>query len=181
MEENGKLWPTRLRERGIDLLSLKATVAAANFGMPSGAVVQPSGGQMLSVETGEFLTSAEDVAGLVVGVHNGKPVYLREVARIEASAQQATRHVWFAEKDSGTHPAVTLTVTKKPGQNAVDVSSAARQRIEALRNDPRAIEREAFITAHRTGLDVAYSLEQDSWNGQRYLQLSVSDVRAVEG
>ena len=45
----------------------------------------------------------------------------------------------------------------------------------------RAIEREAFITAHRTGLDVAYSLEQDSWNGQRYLQLSVSDVRAVEG
>jgi single-stranded-DNA-specific exonuclease len=45
----------------------------------------------------------------------------------------------------------------------------------------RAIEREAFITSHRSGLDVAYSLSQDTWNGQRYLQLSVSDVRAVEG
>ena len=45
----------------------------------------------------------------------------------------------------------------------------------------RAIEREAFITAHRSGLDVAYSLEQDSWNGEQYVQLSVSDVRAPQG
>ena len=43
----------------------------------------------------------------------------------------------------------------------------------------RAIEREAFITSHRAGLDVAYSLEQDSWNGQRYLQLSAEDEDAI--
>ena len=136
--------PTRLRERGIDLLSLKATVAAANFGMPSGAVVQADGGQMLSVETGEFLTSADEVAGLVVGVHNGKPVYLREVARVEAGAAQPQRYVWFtpgaADAEAAgvvagqVYPAVTLTVTKKPGENAVDVASAARERLEVLRN-----------------------------------------------
>ncbi len=136
--------PTRLRERGIDLLTLKVTIAAANFGMPSGAVVQPEGGQMLTVETGEFLTSAEDVAGLVVGVHNGKPVYLREVAKVEAGAMQPQRYVWFtpgvadaqaAGVQAGqVYPAVTLTVTKKPGENAVDVAAAARARIDVLRN-----------------------------------------------
>ena len=139
-----QLDPTRLRERGIDLLSLKATVAAANFGMPSGAVVQADSGQMLSVETGEFLTSAEDVAGLVVGVHNGKPVYLREVAMVEAGAAQPQRYVWFTPGAADAQaagvqagqvfPAVTLTVTKKPGENAVDVASAARARLDVLRN-----------------------------------------------
>jgi multidrug efflux pump subunit AcrB len=141
--------PVRLRERGVDLLGLKATLAAANFGMPSGSVVDPSGKapQMLSIETGEFLTSPEEIGSLVVGVSQGKPVYLREVARIEAGAQQPQRYVWFtpgAATPAGTgtaavqpgqvYPAVTLTVTKKPGENAVDVSRAARERVEVLRN-----------------------------------------------
>ncbi|MFM7002198.1 MAG: efflux RND transporter permease subunit [Limnohabitans sp.] len=144
------LEPSRLRERGIDVMSLKATLAAANLGMPSGAVLQPDSGKMLTVETGEFLTSAEDVASLVVGVHEGKPVYLREVARVEAGAQLPKRYVWYTPgaangaepaqegHDKGqagqVYPAVTLTVTKKPGENAVDVASAARARLDLLRN-----------------------------------------------
>ncbi len=44
----------------------------------------------------------------------------------------------------------------------------------------RAAEREAFVTAHRGGIDLAFSLEQDTWNGERYLQLSVADFRAPE-
>ncbi len=146
------LEPTRLRERGVDLMGLKATLAAANFGMPSGAVLQADNGQMLTVETGEFLTSADDVADLVVGVHQGKPVYLREVARIDTGAQLPQRYVWYTpgaaaqgaqgasvgDADKTTvgqvFPAVTLTVTKKPGENAVDVASAARARLDVLRN-----------------------------------------------
>ena len=44
----------------------------------------------------------------------------------------------------------------------------------------RAAEREAFVTAHRGGIDLAFSLEQDTWNGERYLQLSIADFRAPE-
>jgi len=144
------LEPSRLRERGIDVMSLKATLAAANLGMPSGAVMQPDSGKMLTVETGEFLTSADDVASLVVGVNQGKPVYLREVARVEAGAQLPKRYVWYtpgaavgteaAQEGHATgqagqvYPAVPLTVTKKPGENAVDVASAARARLDMLRN-----------------------------------------------
>jgi multidrug efflux pump subunit AcrB len=139
--------PLRLRERGVDVLGLKNTLAAANFGMPSGTVLEANGKtpQMLTVETGEFLTSAEDIGSLVVGVSNGKPVYLREVARIEVGAQQPQRYVWFtpgaasaSEPGAATagqvFPAVTITVTKKPGENAVDVARAASARVESLRN-----------------------------------------------
>ena len=45
----------------------------------------------------------------------------------------------------------------------------------------RAADREAFVAANRSAIDVAFSLEQDSWRGQRYLQLSVADFRAPEG
>ncbi|MEY5028165.1 MAG: hypothetical protein RLZ63_480 [Pseudomonadota bacterium] len=140
--------PTRLRERGVDLLSLKNTIAAANFGMPSGSVIQPDNGQMLTVETGEFLKSADEVGNLVVGVSNGRPVFLREVARIDVGPQLPQRYVWYtpgaaaqvlddkaATDNTGkVYPAVTLTVTKKPGENAVDVASAARAKLDVLHN-----------------------------------------------
>ena len=139
--------PVRLRERGVDVLGLQQMLAAANFGMPSGTVVDTGGAggsaRMLSVETGEFLKNADEIGSLVVGVSQGKPVYLREVARIEAGAQQPQRYVWYtpgAASEAGApaagqvFPAVTITVTKKPGENAVDVSRAARARVDALRN-----------------------------------------------
>jgi len=45
----------------------------------------------------------------------------------------------------------------------------------------RAIEREEFVTGHREAVDLAFSLEQDSWNGERYLQLSIADFKAPAG
>ena len=42
----------------------------------------------------------------------------------------------------------------------------------------RAAEREEFVTDHRGAIDLAFSLEQDTWNGERYLQLSVADFKA---
>ncbi len=140
--------PVRLRERGVDVMALKASLGASNFGMPSGAVLDVSdkSAQMLSVETGEFLRSAQDVGDLVVGVNKGLPVYLREVARVETGAQLPQRYVWFtpgaaavpstsnAVTAGSVYPAVTISVTKKPGENAVDVAGAVRERITALGN-----------------------------------------------
>jgi len=44
----------------------------------------------------------------------------------------------------------------------------------------RSAEREPFVAEHRAAIDLAYALEQDTWNGERYLQLSVADFRAPE-
>jgi multidrug efflux pump subunit AcrB len=140
------LEPARLRERGVSVQALHQAIAAANQAMPSGTVVNPfgDGADMLTVETGEFLRTADDVGDIVVGVHQGRPVYLREVARVDAGARLPQRYVWFtpgpaADAVAGAqagqaYPAVTVTVTKKPGENAVDVAAAARARLEELRN-----------------------------------------------
>jgi len=143
-----QLDPARMRARGIDLISLQKTIAAANYGMPAGAVVQPAkegGAQMLSVEAGEFLRDANDVADMVVGISGGKPVFLRDVAVVTAGAMQAQQYAWFTPgaadattqdplQTGQSYPAVTIQITKKPGENAVDVSGAVLQRIQALRN-----------------------------------------------
>jgi len=160
----------RLRARGVDLLSLQKTVAAANSGMPAGAVLQGnasanpgSGSQMLTVEAGEFLRNADDVADMVVGVSNGKPVFLRDVATVTAGTQQPQHYVWFtpgaayaaeagatdakASTTAGqSYPAVTIQVSKKPGENAVDVSGAVRARMDALRNTVIPSGMEATVT-----------------------------------
>jgi single-stranded-DNA-specific exonuclease len=44
----------------------------------------------------------------------------------------------------------------------------------------RAGERESFVAEHRAAIDLAFSVDQDVWNGERYLQLSVADFRAPE-
>jgi multidrug efflux pump subunit AcrB len=139
--------PQRLRERGVDLLRLKDVLAAASLALPAGRVMDDASSagapRTLAVETGEFLRSAQDVGDLIVGLHQGKPVYLHEVALVEDGAAQTSKQVWFtpaASMDpagsvgSAGHPAVTISVTKKPGQNAVDVALAVRQRLDTLHN-----------------------------------------------
>lgn len=157
--------PARLRARGVDLIALKKTVAAANFGMPAGGVLESNNAgtdaQMLTVDAGEFLRNADDVGDLVVGSSEGKPVFLRDVARVEAGAQQAQRYVWFtpgvafASSESAqaqpqasgqSFPAVTISVTKKPGENAVDVSRAVVARLQSLRNAVIPANLEATVT-----------------------------------
>jgi multidrug efflux pump subunit AcrB len=141
------LEPNKLRERGVSVQALQGAIASANQAMPSGSVINPNPAKgepgMLSVETGEFLQNAQDVGDIVVGVNNGRPIYLREVARVEAGAQLPQRYVWFTPgaadaahpgQQGQNHPAVTITVTKKPGENAVDVAAGARERLENLKN-----------------------------------------------
>jgi single-stranded-DNA-specific exonuclease len=43
----------------------------------------------------------------------------------------------------------------------------------------RASEREPFVNEHRAGLDLAFSVDEDSWNGERYVQLTITDFRAA--
>jgi single-stranded-DNA-specific exonuclease len=42
----------------------------------------------------------------------------------------------------------------------------------------RASERESFVTAHKSAIDLAFSVEADTWNGEKYLQLNIADFRA---
>jgi multidrug efflux pump subunit AcrB len=131
--------PARLAATGVTLHELRAALQSANMGLPLGDVL--AGNRAVAIETGPYLRNAQDVADLVVTARAGKPVYLREVAEVRDGAPPAARYVWHGQvtreggKASVTEqPAVTLTVTKKPGENAIDVANAVQARVAELRN-----------------------------------------------
>jgi multidrug efflux pump subunit AcrB len=93
------------------------------------------------VETGTFFTSLEDLNQVVVGVHAGRPVYLRDVAeRIQDGPAEPDTYVLFANARGGAqqnpgpeYPAVTITVAKRKGTNATDISRRLLDNVNALR------------------------------------------------
>jgi multidrug efflux pump subunit AcrB len=132
-----ELDPTRMAGTGTTVADLRQALQSANLGLPVGELV--AGNRSVAIESGPFLRDAREIEDLVVGVRDGRPVFLREVATVRDGPPPAVRSVWHgvAARDgrpSAEHPAVTLTVTKKPGENAIDVADAVVRRVQALRN-----------------------------------------------
>jgi multidrug efflux pump subunit AcrB len=120
----------RMAAHGITAQDLKAALQLSNALQPSGNLV--TGNREILVETGTYLETAADVKRLVVGVDAGKPVFMSDVARIDDGADQPSQYVWHGSKD-GEFPAVTLSISKKPGVNAADVAESVIARAEALK------------------------------------------------
>jgi len=121
--------PDRLNAHGVSPLDLANALQLANVSLPAGSVVRDN--REVVVETNNYLESVEDVAGLVVGAHDGRPVYLRDVAQVVDGPPQPSRYVWTGTA-KGESPAVTLQVTKKPGENAVEVAERVLARVAEL-------------------------------------------------
>ncbi len=127
--------PARLNSTGISLSQLKAALASANLGLPLGDLLQDN--HAVALESGDYLKDARDVGELVVGVSGGRPVYLREVADVRNGPLTPKRYVWYGEAGKAgpsEYPAVTITVTKKPGENAIDVANAIMSQVAILKN-----------------------------------------------
>ena len=121
----------RMNAHGITAQDIRAALQLSNAAQPSGTLV--SGNREILVETGTYIESAADVKRLVVGVHEQRPVFMADVADILDGPDQATRYVWHADREHGELPAVTLSISKKPGVNAADVANAVIARAEALK------------------------------------------------
>ncbi|MCX8113643.1 MAG: efflux RND transporter permease subunit [Burkholderiaceae bacterium] len=135
--------PERLAAHRITVTDIERALRATNASAPAGSLT--SGNRAIEVRTGEFFADARDVAQLVVGVRgegtDRRPVYLSDVARVTDGADVPTRFVWHGEDvkaADGTvryteFPAVTIAVSKKPGENASTVADALMARVDELR------------------------------------------------
>jgi multidrug efflux pump subunit AcrB len=124
--------PARLASAGLDALSLRQALQGAHASAPLGDRVQ--GNQAIAMEAGPWLSNAREVEALIVGVSKGKPIALSEVATVTDGPLPPTRSVWHTEAGGATHPALTLAITKKAGENAIDVANALTARMDALKN-----------------------------------------------
>jgi len=125
--------PSSLAARGLTLAGIIPIIQQANREDRAGTITE--NGQEILVETGGFLRSAEDVGNIVIGVHHQRPVYLRDVATIHDGIGDRTTYVLHTDvaKNAPPEEAVTLTVAKRPGTNAVTVAKAVLMRVDALK------------------------------------------------
>ncbi|MEP7298683.1 MAG: efflux RND transporter permease subunit, partial [Burkholderiales bacterium] len=129
--------PVRMSAVGVTVPDLRQALLSANLGLPVGELI--TGNRAVAIESGPFLRRASEVAELVVGVRAGKPIFLRDVASVRDGPLPPSRYVWHgvagsASAPAAEYPAVTIAVTKKAGENAIDVANAVMKRVDALRN-----------------------------------------------
>ena len=159
--------PERLAAFKLTVADIRQALNTANSAMPSGSLNADN--RLIEIETGEFLASARDVSELVVGVSDGNPVYLADVAQIIDGPPQPARYAWFGTGvgakskgigAQGEFPAVTIAVTKKPGENAVVVANRLLARVDELRNTviPAGIETTVTRNYGETANDKAMKL-----------------------
>jgi len=142
--------PARLAARHLSAAEIVPMLLQANRQSIAGELT--SGNQEVLVETGGFLSTAQDASRVVVGVFAGKPVYLQEVADIKDGAEEPSQYVFFgsgAARNSvaSEQPAVTLSIAKRPGANAISVAHQVMKKIDALRG--RTIPNDVEVTITR--------------------------------
>lgn len=131
----------KMAENGVDALSIMQMIQANNGSMQSGSFVQHD--QEFLLTTGQFLATKEDMENLVVGVHQQMPVYLKQVAQINDAAGTAKSYVSFGysknnenfESNPSEYPAVTLSIAKVQGADAMQISEQILQRVEKLQDN----------------------------------------------
>jgi len=129
--------PERMAARGVAPTFLAQRLGQANRQLQAGSFA--SGNREYLVSTGGFLRNAEDVGGVVAGVSGGRPVYLRDVARIVDGPEEPADYVFFglgpAARAGGpvVSPAVTLSVAKRKGTNAIDVADKVLAKVDGLK------------------------------------------------
>ncbi len=136
-----KLDPDRLAGYGLGFQDLKRALQAANSSQVASTMVKDN--KEIEVQAGSFLTSPAEIGELVVGVHQERLVYLRDVAEVQYGPDQPEQYVWLGtgpaaqakgiETQGDYFPAVTIAVAKKAGTNAVDIADRVIQRFEQLK------------------------------------------------
>ena len=134
-----KLDPSRVAAYGLDGAKISRMIQGANLESQAGSY--PSDKGQVLVQAGDFLKTADDVRRVVVGVHQGRPVYLGDVATVTDGPKEPDNYVFFNTGPSGekikegksplgAYPAVTLTIAKRKGTNAITVADGILKRLE---------------------------------------------------
>lgn len=150
--------PDRMAAHHVSALEIQRAIQAANVRRTAGDLRNLD--QLIRVEGGSPFDSARELRDLVVGVFDGQPVFLKDVARIEDGPEEVSnyvRHGWGpargfthheffpstvlgenggehveATADQGSQAAVTIAIAKKKGTNAVWLANAVLREAEKL-------------------------------------------------
>ncbi|HUH46844.1 MAG TPA: efflux RND transporter permease subunit, partial [Arenibacter sp.] len=131
----------QMAESGVDAMEIMQMIQANNGSMQSGSFLQNDTEYLLT--TGQFLSTRVDVENLVVGVHQNRPVYLKQVAQIQDGPGTARSYVSFGySKNNGNYaenpseyPAVTISIAKVKGADAMKISEQILNKVKNLKQN----------------------------------------------
>jgi len=126
--------PERLSLYGITLQQLAAKIEGANRSFRVGTVREA--GEQRAVVAGRTLQELSEIGNILLTARDGRPVYVRDVARtVLATSPAESRVTDIRRTPEGLQraPAVSLAVAKRPGTNAVVIADDIVRRLEQVR------------------------------------------------
>ncbi len=137
-----ELKPEMMQAYHTSLLQVSAALKGADVSLTAGRIDRFN--RSFTVITNSFLTSVHDVEQLVVGVHQGRPVYMCDVAAVTDGPVEVDHYTRIGysvrnrrvDRRSNApleYPSVTLALAKKRGTNAVDVTRTILSKLNELK------------------------------------------------
>lgn len=129
----------KLAASGLDFISISEMIKANNSQLSSGSFDKND--TEFLVKTGKFLETKSDVENLVVGVYQDQPIYLKQVATIIDGPEVSQNYVSLgygqgsenASEHKSSYPAVTISVAKRKGADAMKVAEVIMDKVEHLK------------------------------------------------
>jgi HAE1 family hydrophobic/amphiphilic exporter-1 len=112
----------------LNLSQVKQVLTAENLNLPVGTI--KSGTQEYFVRFPARYKDVDEIKNTVVGYFNGRPVYLKDVAKVEDDYKEQTLNGWADGEKS-----IVLIVQKQSGTNTVEVAKGVRDKLEKIIKD----------------------------------------------
>ncbi|MBS7703077.1 efflux RND transporter permease subunit [Chelatococcus asaccharovorans] len=130
--------PEKLSLYGVTLQQLSSKIEGANRSFQIGRVREA--GQQRTLVAGQTLQTASEIGNLFITARDGRPVYVRDVAKV-VLATQPNEAIVTAVRKAGEGaeislqrmPAVSLAIAKRPGTNAVAIADTIIDRLDQVR------------------------------------------------
>ena len=122
--------PARLAAYGLDPVAVQRAIVQTNAQAAAAGPV--TGGQAIGLDAGSRLRTADEVRRVVVSAASGRPITVGDLADVVDGDAEPVSYVRYQSREAGTRPAVTITVAKRKGTNAIDVAHRVAQKLDTL-------------------------------------------------
>ena len=120
--------PYKLEAYGISIETISSILANENLNVPGGSI--DIGSNVYSMRVQKEFENTNEMLDIVVGTHNGAPVYLRDVARISDTLEERVEESYTNGKRGGM-----IVIQKQAGANSVEIAEAVEKKLESIKKN----------------------------------------------
>ena len=133
--------PEKAASRGLSLSQIQPVIQQANSELEAGSFA--SGNAQTVVKAGSFIRTSDDLNSLTLGVVNGSPIYLSDIATIVDGPEEPSNYVSISRgkavtgdlaelKPNDDAQAVTISVAKRQSKNAIVIADNVIEKVREV-------------------------------------------------